>query len=168
MRALAISPKINKTKVSTSASAVARKKQGGQVGAFGKTAGSAVASLKGAVALIHAVESGLAFREAEKLQKSLGVSLDELGTILKIPRATLHRRKADGRLDPQESDRVMRFVRLFDRASVVLETAENARAWFFAEQRGLGGEKPVDFASTELGAREVEDLLERIDQTVYS
>jgi putative toxin-antitoxin system antitoxin component (TIGR02293 family) len=168
MRALATSTKVSKTKVSTSAPAVARKKHGGQIVAFDKTAGSAVASSKGAAAAIHAVQKGLPFREAEKLQRSLGVSLDELGAILKIARATLHRRKADGRLDPQESDRVMRFVRLFDRASVVLESADNARAWFFAPQRGLGGEKPVDFAQTELGAREVEDLLERIDHTVYS
>lgn len=168
MRTLAITPKSVKTKAAPSVPAVARKKQGDVIASFGKSTGSAVRSPKGSVALIQGIRKGLPFKEVEKLQRSFGVSLDDLGAILGIARATLHRRKVDGRLDPQESDRVIRFVRLFDRASNVLETADNARAWFFAPQRGLGGETPVRFAQTELGAHEVEDLLERIDRTVYS
>ena len=35
-------------------------------------------------------------------------------------------------------------------------------------QVGLGGAVPLDYAETELGAREVEDLLSRIEYGVYS
>jgi len=33
---------------------------------------------------------------------------------------------------------------------------------------GLGGETPLEYAETEVGAREVEDLLGRIEYGVYS
>jgi uncharacterized protein (DUF2384 family) len=36
------------------------------------------------------------------------------------------------------------------------------------KQPGLGGAVPLDFAKTEIGAREVENLLGRIEYGVYS
>jgi len=157
-------PKKQKKKSSVIKAAAPKRKQS----AVSHIGTGQILAAKSSFQLIQAIEKGLNFSQLEKLQRALGVSLDQVATILGMARATLHRRKMSGRLDPQESDRVMRFARLFDRAAVVLETAENARAWFFAPQRGLGGEKPVNFAQTEVGAREVEDLLERIDRTVYS
>jgi len=87
---------------------------------------------------------------------------------LGISRATLHRRRASGRLDPEESDRVVRFARLLGKAIEVLESAENAQRWLRSPQLGLGGEVPLDYAESEVGAREVEDLLGRIEFGVYS
>jgi putative toxin-antitoxin system antitoxin component (TIGR02293 family) len=117
---------------------------------------------------IQSIRDGLSFRHVEWLRRDLGVSLDKLSAILGIARATLNRRKVGGRLTSRESDRVIRFQRLFNRALIVLESPDNARAWFFAPQRGIGDEVPVRFAETEVGAREVEDLLERIDHGIYS
>ncbi len=45
---------------------------------------------------------------------------------------------------------------------------EAARQWLKSPQRGLGGVIPLDYAQTETGAREVENLLGRIDYGVYS
>jgi putative toxin-antitoxin system antitoxin component (TIGR02293 family) len=88
--------------------------------------------------------------------------------MLGISKATLHRRKAAGRLDPAESDRVVRYARLMGRAIEVLESVESARQWLNAPQVGLGGAIPLEYAETEVGAREVEDLLGRIEFGVYS
>jgi putative toxin-antitoxin system antitoxin component (TIGR02293 family) len=83
-------------------------------------------------------------------------------------KATLHRRKADGRLGPAESDRLVRFARLLGRAIEVMESGEAARQWLCSPQFGLGGAVPLEYAGTEVGAREVENLLGRIEHGVYS
>jgi uncharacterized protein (DUF2384 family) len=49
-----------------------------------------------------------------------------------------------------------------------MESLEAGRAWLTCEQVGLGGEIPLAYAETEVGAREVEDLLGRIEHGVYS
>jgi putative toxin-antitoxin system antitoxin component (TIGR02293 family) len=118
--------------------------------------------------LIKFVQAGSPFRELTALQASLAIPMEQLLPRLGISKATLHRRKAQGRLDPAESDRVVRFVRLMGKAIEVMGSEESARQWLSAPQFGLGGAVPLDYASTEVGAREVEDLLWRIEYGVYS
>lgn len=113
--------------------------------------------------LIEAMAGGLPFAELEQLQTSLGLPLDRLAARLGLSRATLHRRKSQGRLNRDESDRVVRFARLFGRACEVMEDESAARAWLQSPQIGLGGAVPLEFAETEVGAREVEALLGRIE-----
>ena len=107
-------------------------------------------------------------QELGDLQASLAVPLDKLVPILGISKATLHRRRAGGRLGPAESDRVVRLAKLMGKAVAVMECEENARQWLTAPQFGLGGAVPLEYAETEVGAREVEDLLGRIEHGVYS
>ncbi len=118
--------------------------------------------------LIKIIRSGLPVQELAALQAGLGVPMDKLAPKLGMSRATLHRRKAQGRLDPGESDRVLRFARLLGKAVEVMEGEDAARRWLTSPQAGLGGAVPLDYAETEVGAREVEDLLGRIEYGVYS
>jgi putative toxin-antitoxin system antitoxin component (TIGR02293 family) len=118
--------------------------------------------------LVEVLRAGLPVRELRDLQVTLGVPMEKLGTMLGISKATLHRRKAAGRLDQAESDRVVRFARLMGRAMEVMESEDDARLWLMSPQFGLGGAVPLEYAETEVGAREVEDLLGRIDYGVYS
>lgn len=118
--------------------------------------------------LIESLKAGLPVQEVEELGRGLALPMDALVRYLGIPKATWHRRKLAGRLDRWESDRVLRFARLLGKAREVLESTENARRWLAAPQRGLGGAIPLEYAGTEVGAREVEDLLDRIDFGVYA
>src|SRR5262245_3335407 len=118
--------------------------------------------------LIALLREGLPVKELDALQAILEVPIEKLGTMLGISKATLHRRKGTGKLDPAESDRVVRFARLMGKAVEVMESEEDARQWLTSPQIGLGGAVPLDYAETELGAREVEDLLGRIEYGVYS
>jgi len=118
--------------------------------------------------LIGALKEGLSVKELDELRSTLDLPMERLVPMLGISRATLHRRRAAGRLDPGESDRVVRFARLLGKASVVLESVGNARLWLTSPQVGLGGAVPLEYAETEVGAREVEDLLNRIEYGVYS
>ena len=118
--------------------------------------------------LIEGVQDGLPVCELDALQEMLDLPIEQLAPKLGISKATLHRRKLQGHLIATESDRVVRFARLMGKAVEVFETQENARRWLKAPQIGLGGAAPLDYAETEIGAREVEDLLGRIEYGVYS
>jgi putative toxin-antitoxin system antitoxin component (TIGR02293 family) len=87
--------------------------------------------------------------------------------MLGLARATLHRRKLAGQLAPDESEKVIRFARLFSQAKEVFGGKEEARQWLAFPQYGLGGAIPLEYARTELGAREVENLLGAIEHGVY-
>jgi putative toxin-antitoxin system antitoxin component (TIGR02293 family) len=133
-------------------------------GPSGKTAASDFTPSK----VIEVLRGGLPVEELDDLQASLDVPMDRLFPMLGISKATLHRRKAEGRLDPAESDRVVRFAKLMGKAIEVMESDDGARKWLNTPQFGLGGAIPLEYAETEIGAREVENLLGRIEYGVYS
>lgn len=118
--------------------------------------------------LIQSLKAGLPVCELDDLRSNLDLPMDRLVPMLGISKATLHRRKISGRLDAGESDRVVRFARLLGKAAAVMESLENGRHWLTAPQVGLGGAVPLEYAETEVGAREVENLLGRIEYGVYS
>ncbi len=119
--------------------------------------------------IVEVLQEGLPFLELQDLQARLEVPAERLAPMLGISKATFHRRKGDaGRLPPAVSDRVVRYARLLGQAVRVFEGLETARQWLSAPQFGLGGAVPLDYAKTELGAREVENLLGRIEYGVYS
>lgn len=117
---------------------------------------------------VELIERGLPWIEAEALAAALTVSLDRLASLLGIPQATFFRRKKARRFSKQESDHLLRFARLWWLACDVFENEEAARTWLKAPQFGLSGAIPLDYAVTEAGAREVEDLLRRIDYGVLA
>ena len=118
--------------------------------------------------LIRRIRRGLQFRELQTLQDNIDIPLEQLAGKLAISRSTLQRRKLVGKLSPDESDKVMRFSRLFRQAAELFGNVEKGRAWLKHPQHGLGGAVPLDYAETEIGAREVEDLLGRMKHGVYS
>lgn len=63
---------------------------------------------------------------------------------------------------------MVRFARLMGQAVEVFELEESARHWLRSPAVGLGGAVPLDYAATEVGAREVENLLRQIEYRVYS
>jgi putative toxin-antitoxin system antitoxin component (TIGR02293 family) len=118
--------------------------------------------------LIRQIQKGLRFSELETLQNSLEMPFEQLAVKLSISRSTLQRRKAAGRLSPDESDKVIRYSRLLQQAVDFFGDIEKARAWLKHPQYGLGGAVPLDYATTETGAREVENLLGQMKYGVYS
>ena len=129
---------------------------------------TASAKAKHPTELIRQIQKGLPFSDLKVLQGSIDMPFEQLAAKLSISRSTLQRRRAAGRLSPDESDKVLRFSRLLEHATNVFGDIEKARAWLKFPQHGLGGAVPLDYAETEVGAREVDNLLGRIDYGVYS
>lgn len=119
--------------------------------------------------LIKVLEDGLPMTELTDLQTSLAVPVERLAPMLGISKATFHRSKERGeKLKPLVSDRVVRFAKLLGKAVKVLGDMETAKQWLNSPQYGLGGAVPLRYAKSEMGAREVENLLGRIEYGVYS
>jgi len=118
--------------------------------------------------VIHELRRGLPFGAFHQLQEKLGVTSRVLAAVAGITDRTLTRRKKEGRLQTDESDRLLRIGALFDRAVEVLGSEGAANTWLKSPRAALGNRSPLENADTEPGAREVEDLLGRIEYGVFS
>jgi putative toxin-antitoxin system antitoxin component (TIGR02293 family) len=119
--------------------------------------------------LLKQVERGLSFQALLRFKAATALPWEDLSRLLGIPARTLSRRREAGRLDAQESDRLLRAARLVQAAIELFEgDAGEARRWLGAPQRALGGETPLALARTETGAREVEALIGRLEHGVYA
>jgi putative toxin-antitoxin system antitoxin component (TIGR02293 family) len=115
------------------------------------------------------VEEGLPVLDLVEFGRKVGFTIDELAKLVHIPARTYARRVASkARLNVPEGERAVRIMRLYDRAKQTLGTHERTRAWLNRKLRVLGGRTPLDFARTEPGAREVEAVLERFEDGVFS
>jgi putative toxin-antitoxin system antitoxin component (TIGR02293 family) len=119
--------------------------------------------------LISRVEAGLPFSAIEKLQKASGLPVSTLAELVHIPQRTLARRRATGKLSPEESERLLRIATVFEETLDLFEgDRSSARAWLSTPKKALAGETPLHFARTEIGAREVEALIGRLEHGVFS
>lgn len=117
---------------------------------------------------VELIRDGLEIGEFYALRDMLGITEERLAGLVGMSRATLHRRKKAGVLDRAESDRLVRFARLMNHATNALGGPDNARSWLAAPAIAFRGECPLDYADTEVGAREVEALLGRLEHGVFS
>jgi putative toxin-antitoxin system antitoxin component (TIGR02293 family) len=118
--------------------------------------------------LISAGNSGLDVSIFGRLARSLGVSEASLADITGVSQSSLTRRKRSGRMTPEESERILRIAGLVDLAAGIFGDIEVAVAWLKETNLSLGDVSPLEFARSEIGGREVRDLLGRIEYGVYS
>lgn len=119
--------------------------------------------------LLDRVEEGFAFSALEHFQRASELSTAEVAELVQIKPRTLSRRKEEGRLQPDESDRLVRAARVVGRALDLFEgDVRAARQWLSTPQLGLGGATPLSLAKIEVGAREVENLIGRLEEGVFS
>ena len=121
------------------------------------------------VNLLKEVQAGIRFHAFQSFQWNLGISQASLEYLVLIPPRTLNRRKHEGRLRADESDRLIRVSRLFGRAIELFDgDVKAARQWLATRQRILGGAIPLNLARTEFGSREVEFAIGRIEHGVFA
>lgn len=112
--------------------------------------------------LESAVSSGLPKRSLERLSARL---YDDRKTanaykFKVVPQATWKRRNR--RLSVDESERTERLARVLAYAEYVWDDRGQAREWMNKPHRELENCAPIEIARTELGARRVEDVLDKL------
>lgn len=119
--------------------------------------------------LMQQIELGFSFETLLKLEANSGVSLALLASVIGIPERTLARRRAAGKIEPDESERLLRVATLFEKCVELFEgDVPSAVNWLTSPKRALNDQPPLSYARTELGAREVEDLMGRLEHGVFS
>lgn len=98
---------------------------------------------------------------------ALGLTRQELDALV-IPLRTLqHRRSKREKLTIEESDRVLRVVRLLSQAETVYGSRERALEWLRRPMSRLQNRAPLDLMRTGTGARIIEELLVQIDEGMF-
>jgi putative toxin-antitoxin system antitoxin component (TIGR02293 family) len=119
--------------------------------------------------LAELIRKGLPAGSLAVLGEKLDLKNAALSRKLGIPQRTLTRRLSQhSRLTAAESDRTVRLARVYATAVAMIGNTEKAAAWLRTPNRALGGEVPIDQLDTDLGAKEVENILGRIAYGVYS
>ncbi len=118
--------------------------------------------------VIKEIENGLPLSAFIAIRDELGLTDRELAEVIRVPKSTLAVRKKRGKFSFEESERLYRLQRLVEKAIDVFGDLEMAQKWLKDKAYGLGDVPPLDFAKTELGAREVENLLGRIEHGVFA
>jgi putative toxin-antitoxin system antitoxin component (TIGR02293 family) len=128
-----------------------------------EAAGSRILREPEAAYVVQKVREGLPFDEFHSMQEMLGVTEEKMGALVGMSRATLHRRKKTGFLDRSESDKLVRYARVFKTVRDFCEDSESAARWLNSPAMAFNYETPLDYADTEIGAREVEALIMRLE-----
>jgi putative toxin-antitoxin system antitoxin component (TIGR02293 family) len=110
----------------------------------------------------EAIREGFPPAVVEELMRASGLTLKELANALDLSPRSLQRRRRSGRLALYESDRLYRLARILAIANEYLGDQQRAIRWLKRPNRALGGMAPVEAIDTELGARQVENILGRI------
>jgi putative toxin-antitoxin system antitoxin component (TIGR02293 family) len=106
----------------------------------------------------------------ERVKGLLDLSDRELAAAMGVSPKTVSRLRKSGsaRVNPVAGDRLYRMARLYALAREVTGGEEAARQWLRSPQFGLQGQTPLELMLTEAGAREVEELLGRIEHGVLA
>jgi putative toxin-antitoxin system antitoxin component (TIGR02293 family) len=119
--------------------------------------------------LAELIRKGLPASSVAALAERLDIGNATLSQKLGIPQRTLTRRLSQrSRLTAAESDRTVRLARVYANAVEMIGNEEKAVEWLHTPNRALGGERPLDQLDTDVGAREIEEILGRIAYGVYS
>jgi len=119
--------------------------------------------------LIEQIDKGLSFDAFLTLESHTGVPVSVLASIMGIPERTLARRKIAGKLAPEESERLLRISMIFEKSVELFDgDIEAAVNWLTTPKKALNNLQPLFYSRTELGAREVENLIGRIEHGVFS
>jgi len=111
---------------------------------------------------------GLPYQALVAVMAHYSLERDPVISALAVSARTLARRKRDARFVVEESDRIVRLARIAALAEDVLGSAERAGRWLQKPNRALSATTPLELLKTDVGARQVEEILGRIGHGVYS
>ncbi len=116
--------------------------------------------------ILRIVEGRLAPSVIKRLLM-LGLERSEIDETV-IPSRTLqHRRSRREKLTLEESDRVLRIVRVLSFAEAVYGNRERALAWLRKPHARLDERSPLSLLKTDTGSRIVEELLIQVDEGMF-
>src|SRR5258705_10149737 len=77
-------------------------------------------------ALLERIQAGLAYGALERFQRSIALTLEQLAGLIQVNPRTLARRRSEGKLAADESDRLVRASPLFGNAPALFQGEAHA------------------------------------------
>lgn len=112
--------------------------------------------------MMASIREGFRHAVVPALLNKSGLTLKEVTTSLDLHMRSLQRRKQEGRLARYESDRLYRLARILVLADEYMGARSKSILWIRTPNSALGGVAPLALLDTEIGARQVENVLGRI------
>jgi len=110
--------------------------------------------------ILAQVRNGLPAAMFEQVASTLGLSTSTLAAKLGIARRTVTRKRGNGApLSSDTSEKLLRVARVRNLGRTLFTTDEAVSEWLSKPDSSLANMAPWDLLDTELGAREVENLL---------
>jgi putative toxin-antitoxin system antitoxin component (TIGR02293 family) len=117
--------------------------------------------------LVAAVQKGLPAAIVSRAAETFELPASVINSI--VSRRTLERRIKDKtRLTPEESDRLIRVVRIMARAIETFGDQKVAIEWMNAPNRAMEGRTPLSIINTDPGIAVVQRILGRIEHGIFS
>ena len=111
---------------------------------------------------LESVESGVSIGTLTDFVAASGMQLRDIYEVV-IPARTLKHRKARKEpLTSDESDKLVRLIRVYDQALRVLGEREKALYWLSEPKKRFEDRTPIQMLRTDLGGRMVEEMLGQI------
>ncbi|AUB82485.1 antitoxin Xre-like helix-turn-helix domain-containing protein [Candidatus Thiodictyon syntrophicum] len=117
---------------------------------------------------VAVIRRGIPTGAVDALTRLTHLSQAELANAVGIPERTLARRKREGRLNSEESSRLLRLARVVARGEEVFANLDANIAWLKSINASLGGVTPLSLLDTDIGAEGVMDTLGRIEHGVFA
>jgi putative toxin-antitoxin system antitoxin component (TIGR02293 family) len=111
---------------------------------------------------LETVEAGVPLATIARFVTASGMQLKDLYEVV-IPARTLKHRKARREpLTSDESDKLVRLIRVYDQAVRVLGEKKKALYWLSEPKKRFENRTPIQMLRTDLGGRMVEEMLGQI------
>lgn len=117
---------------------------------------------------VHNVRNGISFDLFEQIKNEMETTLKDISKNLKISAKTLDRRKKEGKLNPSETEKILRLEKVFNKALDVFEDKNDAIKWLKEKNIYLNNVSPISLCDTEPGGNEAFNLLGRIEHGVLA
>ncbi|MFM2387013.1 MAG: hypothetical protein RL660_1770 [Bacteroidota bacterium] len=137
------------------------------IAAFWKELGITV-NLHSTEDALNLVRKGVKKPVLTKIMQQLGLSLNDMASILHTSERTLRRYDAATVLNAEQSERLVELAKLFAHARVVFGTPENTRQWLHTSLWALNHKKPVHYFDTSLGIEHIHTILHRIEHGIVA
>lgn len=117
---------------------------------------------------IELLNRGLPAACFERLSEVTEVNEKDLAGMVRISPRTIYRRKREGFFPAEEGERILRLMRIMERAVELFGDREKANQWLKKPKKLFEGKTPLAFAETEPGAQFVLQVIGRIEHGVFS
>jgi putative toxin-antitoxin system antitoxin component (TIGR02293 family) len=119
--------------------------------------------------ILKLLQAGLSWVRVSRFMVESGFSAQQVAEFLGLPERTFARRRTVGIFLRDESERMLRLMEIHAAALQLFGGDSDAtRDWLTAPVRGLNHARPIDYAQSDYGAREVRNLIGRLEHGVFS